>query len=212
MSPRHHPTDALLFDYASGTLTAGSRLVIASHLGACRLCAESVAMAEMVGGLLLDDLPGADLNPDALAHVLARIDRPGRPAVPPLSRPDDWIEVPAEVLRALAGRGRRWAPGAWVSPVTKGPGKARGYLLGMAAGRGVPRHTHTGQEMTCVLKGSFIDDGVIYGPGDFTEHDGSVKHAPQATDDGDCVCLMAVSSPLSPADWVGRIVLPILGF
>ena len=212
MTPQHHPSDALLVEYASGVLTNGPRLVIASHLGACPACAASVALAEAVGGLLLEDLPPAELQPDALALALARIDRPPAPRGPAPPRPSDWIQVPAEVLLALKDSGRRWAPGAWISPVSKGPGKARTYLLGMAAGRGVPRHTHTGREMTCVVKGFFLDDGVLYGPGDFTEHDGSVKHAPQATDDGDCVCLMAVASPLAPTDWLGRVVLPLLGF
>jgi putative transcriptional regulator len=211
MSPRHHPSEALLVDYAAGALAPGERLAISSHLGACPACAAMVGAAEAVGGMLLSDLPPTAMRADALDLVLARIDRPapaiGAPALPP----PDWIRVPPEILRALDDGGRRSAFGAWVSPVTRGPGRARSYLVGMAPHRGVARHTHGGSEMTCVLKGSFVDDGVVYGPGDFTERDGSVTHAPQAVDE-DCVCLLATSAPLAATDWIGRILLPMMGF
>jgi putative transcriptional regulator len=209
MTPRHHPSDALLVDYATGALMSGQRLVVACHLNACARCAKAVALAEAVGGVLLSDLPSAEMNPDALALALARIERPEAPAAAE-GLPPDWIRAPAEVLEALRARGRRGAFGAWVSPVTRGPGGARGYLLGMAPGRGVARHTHSGHELTCVLKGAFIDAGIVYGPGDFTELDGHMTHAPRATDE-DCVCLVATDAPLIPSDWVGRLVFPLLG-
>lgn len=210
MTPRHHPSDALLVDYAAGALTTGPRLVVASHLNACPHCARGLALAEAVGGVVLSDLPPAEMRPDALDLALARIERPESPPAASAGLPQDWIKVPAEVLASLRARGRRSAFGAWISPVTKGPGRARTYLIGMAPGRGVARHTHAGYELTCVLKGSFIDGGIVYGPGDFTEHDGDMTHAPQATDE-DCVCLMATEAPLVPSDWVGRLVFPLLG-
>jgi putative transcriptional regulator len=212
MSPRHHPSDDLLVDYAAGGLAHGPRLVIASHLGACAACSAAVRLAETVGGLLMDDLAPTPMHPDALARAMAQIDRPVPGLAPVPAPPADWIKVPADVLAALRGPGRRSAFGAWVTTVAKDPGTGRTYLIGMAKGRGVARHTHSGREMTCVLKGSFVDDGVVYGPGDFTEHDGSVLHAPQATRDEDCVCLLAATSRLTPVDWVGRLAFPILGF
>jgi putative transcriptional regulator len=210
MSPRHHPSEALLVDYATGALMSGQRLAVACHLNACPHCARAVALAEAVGGLLLSDLPPAEMSPDALDLALARIERPDPANAAVTAAPADWIRVPSQVLEALRAHGRRSAFGAWVSPVTKGPGGARSYLIGMAPGRGVARHTHAGHELTCVLKGSFIDGGVVYGPGDFTEHDGDMTHAPQATDE-DCVCLLATDAPLMPADWVGRLAFPLLG-
>ncbi|MDE2355381.1 MAG: cupin domain-containing protein [Alphaproteobacteria bacterium] len=116
------------------------------------------------------------------------------------------------MARAVRAAPRRRAPGAWMQAVSHGPGPARCYLLGMAAGRGVPPHSHRAGEMTVVLKGAFRDGDVILGPGDFSEHDGEVSHAPQATADGDCVCLIYTDGPLVPADWIGRIVFPLLGF
>ena len=74
----------------------------------------------------------------------------------------------------------------------------------------VPRHTHLGSEMVCVLKGAFTDRGETYGPGDFAESDDAVDHRPQVTADGECVCLVAVDASLVARDWIGRLFQPLV--
>jgi putative transcriptional regulator len=113
---------------------------------------------------------------------------------------------------AAATRHRRWAaPGVWVAPVTRDRRTgARSYLLGVAAGMAVPRHTHKGSELVCVLKGAFEDRGVIYGPGDFAESDESIEHRPHVTRSGECVCLAAADHPLVPRDVVGWLFQPLV--
>jgi putative transcriptional regulator len=210
VSPAHHPEAERLVDYAAGTITGGARLVMASHLGACAVCHAAVSDLEAVGGVLLGRLPPADLHPDALSLALARIERPAPLDPSPVSPPAGWIQVPDAVSRAF-GR-RRWAaPGVWVAPVTRGPGAARGYLLGVASGMGVPRHTHRGGEMICVLKGAYRDGEALHRPGDFARNDEQVEHRPRATNDGECVCLIATDNPLVARDWIGRIFQPIVG-
>lgn len=212
MNLRHHPSHTFLVEHATGALDAGRALVVATHLRTCRACREEVALAEAVGGALLEALPGATMQPDALARALARIERPEPPPPPPpavRARPD-WIEVPTEVLHA-AHRRRRWAaPGVWVAPVIRGPTRARTYLLGVAAGMSVPLHTHRGLEMVCVLKGAYTDGDVIHGPGDFAENDEGIEHRPKVTTDGECVCLIAADNPLVARDWVGRLFQPFV--
>ena len=210
-SPRHHPDSARLLDYATGASHPGERLVIASHLGACPVCRRATSEAEAVGGALLAALPPASLHPDALALALARIERPQRPVAPTPDRPADWIDVPDAVLRAARDR-RRWAaPGVWVAPVATGGGGMRAYLLGVAAGMSVPRHTHRGVEMVCVLKGAYVDRKDQHGPGDFACNDETVDHRPRITTDSDCVCLVCAEGPLVPRDWVGRLFQPLVG-
>ena len=80
----------------------------------------------------------------------------------------------------------------------------------VGAGMSVPRHTHRGAEMVCVLKGAFTDRGETYGPGDFVESDEDVDHRPQATGEGECVCLVAVDASLVARDWVGRLFQPLV--
>jgi putative transcriptional regulator len=210
MRPQHHPAATLLLDYGTGALDRNARLVVAGHLGVCESCRRIVLETEDVGGALLAALPPVPLQPDALARALARIERPAPVAITP-ETPDDWIGVPPEVIEAARIR-RRWAaPGVWVAPIARGPGKARSYLLGIAAGMGVPRHTHRGAEMICVLKGAYRDGDALHRPGDFAWNDETVEHRPRITSDGECVCLVAAEDALVARDWMGRIFQPLVG-
>jgi putative transcriptional regulator len=212
LSPRHHPAESLLLDYGGGALAAGARVVIASHLSTCPACSHTVAEVESVGGAILSALPAVELQTDALAWALARIERPAREiSQPPIAIRPDWISTPFEAVHAAQKR-RRWAaPGVWVAPISSGPGKARTYLLGVGASMSVPIHTHHGTEMICVLRGNYDDRGVPHGPGDFVCNDESVTHRPAIAASGDCVCLVFAEDALVPLDWVGRLFQPLAG-
>ncbi|HEY5290156.1 MAG TPA: cupin domain-containing protein, partial [Caulobacteraceae bacterium] len=106
---------------------------------------------------------------------------------------------------------RRWAaPGVRVATVTRGPGKARTYLLSVASGMSVPRHRHEGVELVTVLKGAYSDRGDIHAPGDFAENDEAVDHRPTVTSDEECVCLICADAPLIALDWVGKVFQPLV--
>ncbi len=112
---------------------------------------------------------------------------------------------------AEAARRRRWAaPGVWVAPVSGRAGKARGYLLRVAPGMSMPRHTHVGIEMVCILKGAFLDRGEVFEPGDYCESDEATLHQPVARAGEECVCLVAVDNSLVPLDWVGKLFQPLV--
>jgi putative transcriptional regulator len=210
MTPAHHPSPERLLEFAAGSLQPGRRLVVHAHVFACGACARQTRLAEAVGGALLETLPPAEMRSDALARALARIETaaPGAPPAPPRG-PGDWIEVPAEV--AAAARRRRWtAPGVWVAPMAGGPRGERSYLLRVGARMSVPRHTHEGVEMVCILKGAFVDRGVTYAAGDFIESDEEIEHSPMTTSQGECVCLVAADGALVPLDWVGRLFQPLV--
>lgn len=210
MSVRHHPSHDLLVDYAADGLRPERALVVVTHLRACQACRGEVALAEAVGGALLASLPPAPMAPDALERALAQIERPAPEPPTTAAAPPSWIEIPRDVVEAVRHR-RRWAaPGVWVAPVVGGSRGPRSYLLRVGAGMSVPRHTHRGSEMVCVLKGAFVDRGETYGPGDFVESDEDVDHRPQATGEDECVCLVAVDASLVARDWVGRLFQPLV--
>ena len=210
--PTHHPSDETLLDFARGALSPGRSLVLRAHLGVCPACHASVRLAEAVGGALLSDLAPAELAPDALDQALARIERPPAPvAAPSVRTPDGWIRVPADVLIAAARRKRWAAPGVWVAPVTRDRRTGeRSYLLGVGRGIAVPRHTHRGVEMVCVLTGAYDDRGDQHHPGDFAENDEAVEHRPRVTRDGECVCLIAADNALVARDLIGWIMQPLV--
>jgi putative transcriptional regulator len=211
IQPVRHPSEDLIFDFARGALEPGRGLVLATHLIACPDCRATARLAEAVGGALIDQLEPAALAPDALTSALARLDRPAPVATKSPAAPDDWIRVPPEV-RLAARRNRRWAaPGVWVAPVTRDRRTgARSYLLGIGPGIAVPRHTHRGLELVCVLKGAYHDRGEIYGPGDFAESDEAIEHRPQVTMDGECVCFAAADNALVARDLIGRLMQPLV--
>jgi putative transcriptional regulator len=210
--PTHHPSDETLLDFARGALSPGRSLVLRAHLGVCPACRASVRLAEAVGGALLGDLEPAEMAPDALDQALARIERPpASPATPAVRAPADWITVPADVLVAAARRKRWAAPGVWVAPVTRDRKTGeRSYLLGIGRGIAVPKHSHRGVEMTCVLTGAYTERGNTHGAGDFAEVDEAVEHRPRVTMDGECVCLIAADNALVPRDLLGWIMQPLV--
>jgi len=209
--PNRHPSEDLMLDYARGAIDAGRALVLATHLHACPACRAAVRLGEAVGGALVDALEPAELAHDALARAMARIDLPAPATTPAPRAPHDWIKVPAEVMLA-AKRNRRWAaPGVWVAPVTRDRRTgARSYLLGIGPGIAVPRHTHRGLELVCVLKGAYRDRGEVYGPGDFAESDEDIEHRPHVTMDGECVCFAAADNPLVARDLIGWLMQPLV--
>ena len=211
MNPRRHPSAAVLADFVAGSLPAAREIVVATHAGSCPECASQIAVLEAVGGALLEELSPTPMSEDSLSLVLGRSERPPpHPAAAPPPAPSDWIKVPSAVREAA--RRRRWvAPGVWVAPVTESSDGLRAFLLRIAPGMSVPRHTHRGVEMVCVLKGRFDDDGVLHEPGDFAESVTELVHEPRATPDGECVCLFAVEGRLRPLDWLGRLFQPFVG-
>jgi putative transcriptional regulator len=213
-APTRHPSEELILDLARGALAPGEVLVLWAHLAACAECSAALGLAEAVGGALLAELEPAAMAPDALRQALARLDLAPPPAPPTApSPPPDWIRVPPEVL-AAAGRSRRQAaPGVWVAQITGQlrRGAARSYLLGIGPGIAVPRHTHRGRELVCVVKGAYEDRGCVYGPGDFAENDEGVEHQPRVTRAGECVCLIAADDRLAPRSLVARLLQPLVG-
>ena len=84
MTLGHHPADELLLDYAAGRAASAVALIVATHLWFCPACRRTVALAEGVGGALLDGQAQAQMAPGALDAVLARLDAGHAPS--PVSR------------------------------------------------------------------------------------------------------------------------------
>lgn len=214
MNIKHHPSEALLIDYASGAMGPAQSMVIATHVHACPACRAQVEAAEAMGGALLESLPDAGLSSGALDRALAAIEQP-EPEMPPARaqapQPADWIKVPPEV--AEAARRKRWvAPGVWIAPIYADDrgrplkGQPLSYLLRVGAGMRMPEHTHKGCELTIILKGAFADGDSLFRPGDLAETNDDIQHSPHITGDGECVCLVACDHPLVVKETIGRLV------
>ena len=217
---RHHPSEATLVAHAAGTLWEAARPVVAAHLARCPDCRAKLALAEAIGGLMLEGLPPTPLAPDALRRTMERLDDGPEPAgtgsgdaAPGARAPTEAAAEPlAATLRGLGlpVRRLRWlAPGLRHAVLLRyGPGRGGGgtlRLLRVRPGAAVPRHAHRGAELTLVLEGAFADEAGRYGPGDLAEAEAEVSHRPVAEGPADCVCLVAAQGLPRFGGLLGRL-------
>jgi len=217
MTARHHPSAETLLHYAAGSLAAGLRLVITVHLATCPACRAHMAKLEAIGGIMLNEMTPVQMEPDAFAKVMARIDvAPAERSAAPRRVERHLTEnllAPAALRNCdigpwrWLGRGRKW------SRVTlREDPDTLVVLLRVTAGRRLPRHGHKGIELTQVLYGSFSDDRGRYFPGDLEETDEEVHHHPVADPDSECVCLVALEAGLRLEEGLGRMLQRVIGF
>src|SRR5882672_7922817 len=69
----HHPSDATLAAFASGSLDEARGIVVAAHLSLCAQCRKVVHAFEQVGGALLDDVAPAAMSDGALQRAMAAL-------------------------------------------------------------------------------------------------------------------------------------------
>jgi putative transcriptional regulator len=207
----HHPSDGTLAAYAAGTLDAGRRLVVATHLSLCRECRQAALAFEHLGGTLLEASIPTAMAPDALSRALERLE------TPEAARTAAKISLPSpnELPRPLAahdlgpwrwiGRGVQWRS---VSvPVEN---DIRVFMLRAEPGTRLPHHRHEGVEWTCILKGAYRHDLGRYGAGDFDEADDTMEHKPVVEDGVPCICLVALQGNIQLQGWIGRLLQPLV--
>jgi putative transcriptional regulator len=197
VTPRHHPSAAVLADYAAGAQRPAFAAITAAHLESCTLCREEVSVLEEVGGVLMSQVDPAPLEGDSTARILARLDA-AEPA-PVRTASKDLVN------RIRFGR-RRWiGPGVWLRHAEKdacGPDLL--YMLHVPARMAIFSHSHDAAEHVAVIKGGFTDETGAFTRGDFAELAAGVEHRPVADEDGDCVCLVASEEPMLMRTWMGR--------
>jgi putative transcriptional regulator len=206
----HHPSDLTLARLAGGTLGAGPRLVVATHLSGCPQCRGRLRSFEAVGGAMLDEATPARLSPDAFQQALKRLDdaEPRAEPQPRVLHPD----LPPPLNAYEIGPWRLVRPGfRWRRLTLPESPDANVVMLKVAAGRPVPHHGHSGTEYTQVLSGSFTDSLGQYRAGDCIELDEEVNHQPVVDEDGECICLTAIEGRLRLSGWIGRLIQPLIG-
>lgn len=229
--PSHHPTPEILADYVSGGLRLSHALCIATHLEYCSACRQQVSKLERVGAHFFEQSSAESSAVDDLdvmkQKVFAEIDqRTGNdmeaPGIQPVnSLPtgqsgfDGAYKVPKS-LRQFARDGYDRLDWGRVSPAIKIATLCRdrdGSQVSVSCvrpGGKMPHHSHTGDEITVVLEGSFSDEDGIYRKGDFILRDSRDKHKPTVTKDAECICLMVLDGPIQFTGWFTRWLNPLL--
>jgi putative transcriptional regulator len=204
----HHPSDETLAAFAGGTLDEARRLIVATHLSLCGHCNHFVHMLDHLGGAMLEELPPAVMDEDALPRLLQRLDEADRALASPANATGN---LPAPLRRYEMGRWRWVGPGVeWCSVSVPVVNDTRVFMLRAKPGTKLPHHRHSGIEWTCVLEGAFLHDGGRFGPGDFDEADEAHEHKPVVDRGEPCICLVALQGNIQLQSRLGRLLQPLI--
>lgn len=215
MTASRHPSPELLARYVAGALSPAAALVVESHLSLCGECAAAERDSLALGGLLLERLSPSELDARLFERTLARLDEK-RPAAVTKPRPrttrDLGIVLPAPIAERATSGWRWMGPGMAYArlDVPEDP-RTNLVLLRIAAGKRMPTHGHSGEELTLVLQGAFEDEHGRCGAGDLAEEDDDTHHTPVVTGSEICICLASIEGRLRPHGLIGRLVSPLIG-
>ena len=215
MNITHHPSDELMLDYASGALSEGWALAVATHLSMCSSTPSLLRGMEAIGGILLDEADEACISDKMFGSILDKIDNN---TISPVEKesvrdrkfgsvvPQPLATYVGNDLEALAWK--NLGLGVRHLPIELSDKATSARLISIPAGKPVPEHSHSGRELTVVLSGGFHDVTGEYGPGDIQEAYGDLEHQPHARDAEDCIALAVTDAPLRFSGIAARLVQP----
>lgn len=206
----HHPDDATLMSYASGSLPEALAAVVAAHIERCPHCASAVRDMELIGAALFENIEGEPVRP-------AQTPSPST-VNPSADLAPNRANETSSVLSRIIGddlddiHWKRLGFGIWHYPLKLSPG-AEGdlRLIKVAPGQVLPEHGHGGSELTLILKGSYSDEFGTYTEGDLSDLGDDVDHRPISDPTEGCICLIASEKKARFKDVVSRIVQPLTG-
>lgn len=218
-----HPDDSLLIEYAAGTLSAGLSVAVSVHLEYCPCCMKKLERLNSVAASLFEqsELVRQSLKRPAqndaikgdselLDAIFDRIDveqasRVGSAKITvtppqPVCNKSRLGALPSKVNKLLnySPDKLKWrAHGRNVTSARLSQYDGlNSSLIRIKRNAKIPHHTHNGVEYTVVLEGSFSDEDGIYRQGDFITRTEKDYHAPVATANSDCLCLVVMDAPL----------------
>lgn len=220
--PQSHPDEDMRVAYSGGALSEARRMLMLAHLAYCPECRAEAGMMARAGGIMLEDIAPAALAPNALEACLAAISRSEEPSRSLPSAPErlgELVALPGFVqeLAAKALVSSKWrfaSPGVRsldVSGAVPGASPGEIQIIKIQPGKGVPRHTHAGEELTLVMTGSFKDEFGFYRPGDISFGKPGIVHRPVAEPGDLCYVLAVTDSPLLFKGPLG-VIQRVLGF
>ena len=224
MTIRHHIGDDTLMAYANGTLAENLSVVVATHLAICPKCRRSLTMMEDMAGLLLMEAEPLELarTERELAEVIpSRAEQESLLVASGAANSRSYVDtgVPVPLANRMPSSlddipWRTLVPGVSHFPLTwkQAEGeKGALRLLKIAPGKTLPEHSHSGQEVTLILRGSYIDELGRFQAGDFADLDDTTNHQPVADTAEDCICLIATDAPLKFSRFFSRLLQPVFG-
>lgn len=198
MAISSHPDIATLMTCSAGSTPEALCAVVTSHLSMCPTCLDELRSMESIGVAFFEELEPFDLNatpPELNASGTDDLVGGGNTPRTEGDVPSPLVEVIGRNLDALSWQ--QLAPGIWnftVPTISQSKGDLR--LIKLEFGRKIPVHSHPGEELVLVLRGSYRSGTDIYSTGDFAELDDEDKDTMIAEQNG---CILLIGNELMPA-------------
>ena len=208
----YHPDTNTLTEFSANALLSAQSVVVATHLEACDVCRHRLAELECIGGALLESVEPVEVDASLLDVVFSKLGEvEGGPAANDANASD--LAWTVKQVRAGNLDGLNWrkvTKTLRIADLGTIDGAAEFSLYHISEGGSIPQHSHSGTEMTLVLRGGFSDETGTYHAGDFITREAGEEHAPAAIAGGDCICLAVLESPLRFTRWHHRLLSPLL--
>ena len=225
VSISHHPDDELITAYSAGTLPLGQALCVATHTEYCDTCRQSVKQLDNLGSALMQTINASPISSNLKSQIMAQLDELTDVKPVDISFADSAVtdaSIPNCLHHLVDGDYRsldwkRLSPD--ISSVelcrdnhSSNNNGSKVELLKIRPGGSAATHTHTGNEYTVILKGSFSDEQGLYSEGDFLMRNQSDHHTPIATRNGECICLAVTEGPVRLTGILSRLLNPLVRY
>ena len=216
MSISHHLTDETLQDYAAGSLSDSMETLIACHLTVCHYCRGRAAMADHVGGAMLEVNETIGVT-TPVSDILQRAKLAQSASPDEIKKKPVADDVPRPLGRLLPSRleeldWKRMAPGIKQHNLTDRHRREGAFkLLHLSPGVVLSTHSHNDRELTFVVRGSYQDEIGRFKAGDIADLDDHDVHQPVVDTAEPCIALIATHSPVRFQGMFGKIIQPFVG-
>jgi len=211
-STNHHPDENMLIEFSAGTLDTAAAICVSAHLHFCSSCRAKLLRLDQVGSQLMSQAEPEKVADDAFAQVMEKIDSDDNPA-PKEAKFNGDMPFSVNKLMGTSLINKNWkrlSSSVDVARFKTGQSDFEVALHKICAGGKTPKHDHEGLEYTVVLKGSFSDENAVYREGDFLMRQPGDVHQPMGAQNGECICLSALSAPIKPTSPLGFLMKPWL--
>jgi len=207
-----HPDETMLLEFSAGTLATAPSICVSAHLHFCSKCRTSLLRLDQVGAQLMSEAKPLELEDDAFDTVMANLDSSQQiPAKTDSKRTSYPFSVTKLMKNNLVSQTwKRLSASVDVARFETGQNEFEVALHKICAGGKIPKHDHHGLEYTVVLKGSFSDENAVYREGDFLVREPGHVHQPMGAQNGECICLSALSAPIKLTNPFGFLMKPWL--
>jgi len=218
----HHPDENMLIEFSAGTLETAASICVSAHLHFCSRCREKLLRLDQVGSQIMSQSSPIEVADNAFDQVMEKIDSTDLSSTVETSPGADTtakntigegfpFSVKKLINTSLISKNwKRLSSSVDVARFKTGQDNFEVALHKICAGGKTPKHDHRGTEYTVVLKGSFSDENAVYREGDFLIREPGDVHQPMGAQNGECICLSALSAPIVPTSPLGFLMKPWL--